>query len=647
MKNNSLKEPLNKSPRRKPGPSKFMNFLDSGLRRNDESVLDQSILNAGIILIHGVILVATLAGAAPAAAFQFESAGGETTGSFDTTISYGASMRAQGRDPSLVGITNGGTARSVNEDDGNLNYDKGDMISSALKVTHDLDLKRGNYGLLLRGSYFYDYIADHKDELGTLARDRTDSDVQLLDAFVRGGFDVGGRALNLRYGKQVVSWGESTFIGNGINVINPVDVTKLRTPGAELKEGLIPSTMVWASQELADNATFEGFVLTNFDKTRTDPRGTFFSTNDFGTDDGDNAYIGFGRRKDQHFSLASPAADAAGQAWIPRTDDRMPRDTGQYGLALRQFLPDLNNTEMGFYFLNYHSRTPIATGIRGGVTSSLTGTALGTALGHTGTARYFIEYPEDIHLYGFSFNSTGPGGSALQGEYSYRPNQPMQLATIELLLAGLGAANNITGDAAAANAVPIGTEISGYRRVHMHQMQLTATKVFSQVLGAEQLALMGEVGYTYLNLPAGLLFAGPGTHLPAPGSSTATSGGSVQPNGEGYATKGSSGYRLLMRLDFPGAIGAATLSPRIALSHDVNGVSPTFNEGAKALTFGLGFGYKQNWQADLAYTNYYGGRTYSGTDSSGVPSGQSADYASNSNPLKDRDFVALSVSYSF
>ncbi|OGI45596.1 MAG: hypothetical protein A2637_02925 [Candidatus Muproteobacteria bacterium RIFCSPHIGHO2_01_FULL_65_16] len=591
----------------------------------------------GTILNHGVILAATLAGAAPAAAFQFESAGGETSGSFDTTVSYGASMRAQGREPSLVGITNGGTARSVNEDDGNLNYDKGDMISSALKVTHDLDLKRGNYGLLLRGSYFYDYIADHKDELGTLARDRTDSDVQLLDAFVRGGFDVGGRALNLRYGKQVVSWGESTFIGNGVNVINPVDVAKLRTPGAELKEGLIPTTMLWASQELGDHTSVEALVLTNFNKTRTDPRGTFFSTNDFGTDDGDKAYVGFGRRKDQHFSLANYLTDTTAQAWIPRADDRMPSDHGQHGLSLRQFVPDWNNTEFGLYYLKYHSRTPIATGIRGSASTSL----------GTGTARYFIEYPEDIHLYGLSFNSTGPGGSALQGEYSYRPNQPMQLATIELLLAGLGAANNITGDATAANAVPVGTEISGYRRVHMHQLQLTATKVFSQVLGAEQLALTGEAGYTYLSLPAGLLFAGPGTHLPAPGSSTATSGGSVQPNGEGYATKGSSGYRLLMRLDFPGAIGAATLSPRIALSHDVNGVSPTFNEGAKALTFGLGFGYKQNWQADLAYTNYYGGRTYSGTDSSGVPSGQSADYASNSNPLKDRDFVALSVSYSF
>jgi hypothetical protein len=90
------------------------------------------------------------------------------------------------------------------------------------------------------------------------------------------------------------------------------------------------------------------------------------------------------------------------------------------------------------------------------------------------------------------------------------------------------------------------------------------------------------------------------------------------------------------------------------LAHDVNGVSPTFNEDTKSATLGIGLNYRQNLQADIAYTWFWGGRTYSGTDPNTstappnfFPAGQSADYASSSNPLKDRDFLAVSVSYSF
>ena len=95
------------------------------------------------------------------------------------------------------------------------------------------------------------------------------------------------------------------------------------------------------------------------------------------------------------------------------------------------------------------------------------------------------------------------------------------------------------------------------------------------------------------------------------------------------------------------AIGPATVSPRIAFSHDVRGVSPTFNQGTKAVTLGAGLNYKQNWQADIAYTSFFGGRTYSGTDPGAIPAGQARTFATSANPLKDRDFLSVSVSYSF
>ncbi len=278
-----------------------------------------------------------------------------------------------------------------------------------------------------------------------------------------------------------------------------------------------------------------------------------------------------------------------------------------------------------------------------------TNAACAAAAGRAGT--YFVEYPEDIKLWGLSVNTAGPAGIALQGEYSYRPNQPMQLPSAELLGAALGIGNQLTStNPVTAASVPYGTEISGYRRVKMHQIQFTATKAFGPTFGAEQLVTVGEVGYTYLDLPDSLKFTAPGCHLPQPGSNASSAFNSVSTNC--FATKNSWGYRLVGRLDYPNALLGATVSPRVAFSHDVDGRGPTFNEGAKAITFGVGFNYRQNWQADIAYTTFFGGSTISGVDapnaaSGALPTGQPATYASSTNPLKDRDFLAISISYSF
>ena len=90
----------------------------------------------------GVVLpvLLTMLWGTPVAAFQFEFDNG-VQGSFDSTISYGMSWRVSERDKDIIGTANGGTAYSVNGDDGNLNYDDDETFSRLLKVTSDLDLR--------------------------------------------------------------------------------------------------------------------------------------------------------------------------------------------------------------------------------------------------------------------------------------------------------------------------------------------------------------------------------------------------------------------------------------------------------------------------------------------------------------------------
>ena len=150
----------------------------------------------------------------------------------DTTLSHGLTFRIQDQDDLLAGDVNG--------NDGDLNYDRG-LVSNTSKFTTDLDLGYHNFGAFLRLNGFLDFENEHGERartpLSDEAKERVGQDIILLDAYLTGAFDVGNVAIDLRLGSHVLNWGESTFIQNGINAINPFDVSKLRLPGSELREG--------------------------------------------------------------------------------------------------------------------------------------------------------------------------------------------------------------------------------------------------------------------------------------------------------------------------------------------------------------------------------------------------------------------------
>ncbi len=82
---------------------------------------------------------------------------GPLEGSLDTTISTGISLRIEERDPALVAQTNGGQQASANGDNGNLNFDQGDITSLNVKILHEGSWKYKNYGFFGRFYYFYDW----------------------------------------------------------------------------------------------------------------------------------------------------------------------------------------------------------------------------------------------------------------------------------------------------------------------------------------------------------------------------------------------------------------------------------------------------------------------------------------------------------
>jgi hypothetical protein len=634
------------------------------------------------------LLLASCALSFPAAALEFN--WGEIEGSFNSQISIGSSWRMEGQDAQLVTPGNSpgfGLASTSTGDDGNLNFDDGDTYSVILKGVHDLELKKGDFGLLLRGKYWYDseladgkrphgnsantYVSDEKLADGGFDNFAKSSGIELLDAFVYGTFYLGENQapLDLRLGRQVASWGESTFIQNGINVINPVDVSAFRRPGAEIKEGLLPVAMATVSIGVTDALSFDAFYQIEWEKTVIDGCGTYFSSADVAAT-GCNVVTLTNLISDRLNMVGIPNPAIPGDFisppgfFITRRPDVEPDDSGQFGVSFRYFAEKLAGSEFGIYYLNYHSRIPYL----GGFTSSneQLGGPPDTPFIPTdplgGNPAYFAEFPEDIELYGFSF-ATNLAGFAVSGEISHRPDFPVQINTTEILQGAVGLAPWSTVTPIVIAAGP-GAPTSGYDLLPVTQAQVTFIRFFDQVLGASRLSFAAEIGGNWVDdlpeqsvqrygrspifgmgqfeyqLPvpgqvitcadgyAGLFDPVDGSVIipPVPTSSTNTNPRNC--TNDGYVTDSSWGYRIRAGLTYNDVIAGINLTPSLAWSHDVSGYSPNsnFTEDAKALSVALGAEYLNRYTASLSYTTFSGG-----------------DY----NTIVDRDFLSLSLSVSF
>lgn len=654
----------------------------------------RKVTRRGLPTLASLALLCALAPAAQAFVFTV----GDAKASLDTTLSVGGLYRLQYPDREFYGLSAGGLQRSVNADDGNLNYNRG-LASLLVKANHDLQVDYRDAGFFARGYYFDDFEnseqARARTPLSNEARRLVAKGGEILDAYVYYKPKLGTLPATFRFGRQVLSWGESTFIPNGINSINPIDVAKLRTPGSELKEALLPVHMASLSLNVTDTLSLEAFYLLGWERTRIDPPGTYFSTNDFAAKGGTKAYLGFGA-----------IADSSPLGAISRGTDREPGSDGQYGVNLRWLAAGLNDTEFGLYYMNYHSRLPLLSAqtptsavntakigadsgaalqanaaFMGGLAAAL-GTADPAVIGATlsqligatltgvpasafpaglqssyatvasvtgpigqresfvaaATGRYVIEFPEDIHLVGASFN-TAFKGIALQGELSYRPNQPLQVDDVELLFAALSplssrfSANNQLGSFALNRDVP------GYRRHKVWTGQLTATKTARGILGAAQSTLLGEVGFVHADLPSKgfLRYEAPGTYAGGDINYMNNSGQNASgalPLAESvgaFADRFSWGYQLLGRLDYNNVFAGVNASPLLIFAHDVNGNTPiplgNFRQNRKTITVGVDFTFQNAWACELRYVNFYGAGRY--------------------NLLSDRDYVSATIKYSF
>jgi hypothetical protein len=325
---------------------------------------------------------------------------------------------------------------SINTDDGRLNFDEGDAVSAPIKFTTDVELNRGALQGFFRIRAFYDAVL-MDDENFNRGGDLTDdgeelagANIEMLDAFVGYDFDLANMPATVRVGKQVINWGEATFIPGGNSAFNPIDVPAIRRPGAEIKEALLPVEAIYGSLAITDTLSVEAYYG-GWERYKLDVGGTFFAGSDSaepghtGGSPEDHFFVGGGPKSGKQwvcdttgyqagnltgFMLYTAmdaawskdpcagsenadlfsdytvgSAEAEREAIMPGEGiGRLADDDGDesLGLAIRYYAENLNSTEFGFYYQKTDSRLPyvsyvvnpttLAPGVTGGKASQVT-----------------------------------------------------------------------------------------------------------------------------------------------------------------------------------------------------------------------------------------------------------------------------------
>jgi hypothetical protein len=425
---------------------------------------------------------------------------------------------------------------------------------------------------------------------------------EFREYFLTRTFPLGDYEIFASLGSQRLRWGEANLtLLNTLDVINPQDAVLARQPGLALNELNLPVGLLTLGSDVAEGISIDGWLQYEWKPVRPEPAGSLFSTSDV-AGGGNYAVIGQGQYPEDPDALwfsqgaTGLISNSHRTIYVPHEKTYAPDDFGQYGLRMKWYLPNFNNgTELGFYFANYHSRLPYlsvyasqesclrdaenfadaAARCQGFNAASNRGQSAPLAPERcdprgcdmaaylareplpTDTLGLFLDFPENIQMYGVSFNTTF-GGWSFAGEYAFRPNLPAQVLISDLVYAGLQPAigrvdmpfNGLgaftpdpvnspqtaarvgelladfgaAGDPDAANSVLPGARtifpdyvsvyrgydnsdpnrdiaggqyIAGYERLKVGQFALTALQLFStNPFGSEDLLMVYEIGFT-------------------------------------------------------------------------------------------------------------------------------------------------------
>lgn len=541
---------------------------------------------------------------------------------FDWRISttYTLSGRVEEPDPLLTyrapTVT---TPNNAGGNDGNNNFDRGSLTSNRLSALLETKLSKGDSGLVVSASTFYDNVyhrSNHNDpaasnpnrvnkpapfnEFTDEARRHHGGYSRFLDVYGYTAFRFGeGRRATVRFGRQVVNWGEALFYPNIAAAQGPFDGTKAAVPGTETKDVLLPEDQLSVAVQMTPRWTLLGHAQLGFHPTIAPAPGSYLSTSD-GVGPGGICLGPF---------VTLPAVPGAfggfnGCSFGIRRDDIRPDKTGQWGVGTRFRITE--ETELGLYYLNSNDRSPLPE-INAFTPGTTTPAFFNIPGNQIGNGSYRIRYFDDVRLIGATV-STVLGKVAVAGEVTHRRGAPVLVDTV---------VNPATG-----------ATIPNPTRANVTQASVNMFANVGRVPFATELLLLGEVSGVVV---------GKTDARKAPGVEALGAAAAFFPASDSlsFQTRRALAYTVQAVLGYPGIFEGWDLSVPINFAHQVKGralLGGTGGQGDRRLSIGATFVKERNLSIGVTYLAFLGDASLG---------------LKTERKLTDRDQLSLVLKYAF
>lgn len=553
-------------------------------------------------------------------------------------VAYGIGVRTSEPDTSLLMINN---ARAVglvstnpagrNQDDGNLNYRRGDVFSNALsgfadfhwgtdrlsalvrvQGWHDFELKDGGvpFGHVPNGYTAGEPLSDS----GASSRGKF-SNVIISTAVVNAKVDVANLPVSVTLGNQNIGWRGYGITPGPMSVLDPIDFAARARAGSFPEMGLVPFPAIRSSFKLPSGVSLDGFYQLSFRPNQLPLCGTFLSPVD--------VYGGDGCNKVMNAAAGATRSDRemlAQSGTINFTPGAKPGNSGQFGLSAR-WTPR-PESEVTVSYARFHSRALYADFTKSRFPSGPATFAPGDPRNPSANS----VYPRGIQVLALEGKHDFKPVTAY-GAVAYSPNRPIGFPLGEIAQTFLTPA--LTVFRQYERQLAPGQNFNAWDRRHTSDWQAGARHQFKSILGAATVAVQGEVNAKIVhNLPDMNQVRYVRADVFGFGPVNGTCFNPAVCTNEGYVTRSAWSYTVQAVATYPKLLGAVTVRPRISLVHDVKGYSydGAMKQGRVRLALGV----------DAVY-----GKTTFGM---GVVHNAGRSDFDNT---RDRDFVTFSIAHRF
>ncbi|WP_435608417.1 DUF1302 domain-containing protein [Pseudomonas knackmussii] len=539
-----------------------------------------------------VSIIAMAAGLPDAHAFEFDTGNPDMRARWDNTLKYSAAWRTEGQSSKL---TEGQTA--LNQDDGDRNFDKG-LISNRVDLLSEMDFTYKDVGARVSGAAWYDDVYNR----GTDNNDASRANAYSVDYDE---FTDDTRTLHGRKGELLDAFvfgktelGDMPLSGRlgqyamqwGESLFYGMNGIAGGMAPIDVVKGLsVPNTqfkeLIRPVQQVSGQLQLTPDVsIGAYYQFEWEANRLPASGSYFSTNDM------FGEGGERMFVGSAVMPGGQPLAFF-RGQDKDAKDSGQGGVQLRW---RTETVDWGIYAIRFHDKNP-QLNVRPDFAD------LNPVTGKAG--EYYWVYPEGIEALGGSFSTT-LGNFNVAGEVSTRWNQPLA-STNQSTLAVDESINNSDDPLYATG-----------RTLHANFSWLASLE--PNVL-ADETSFLGEIAWNRV-------------------MSVSKNADAVDPNADRDAASLRVVYEPMYRQIYPGL----DLSVPIGASY-TNGASEALGtafgvDHGGDLNIGLKGNYLNTWNLGLTYTHYYG------PENTLLDANRHYTYGQT---LKDRDFIALTVSRTF